>query len=125
VTETIVNSEVPLPLPPGSVVVGTGGTLTTARAIVAARAGVPLAEADALLGVPLLREMLASVGSVDLSARKQIKGLSAERADVFPTALVTLLTLAEIGRIHAFRHSFRNLRWGVAAKLLAQQEPGS
>ncbi|HZZ19219.1 MAG TPA: phosphatase, partial [Opitutaceae bacterium] len=121
----IVNADVPLPLPPGSSVVGTGGTLTTVRAIVGARSGVRASEADPVITVDLLREMLASVGPVDLAARRRIKGLSAERADVFPTALVTLLTLAEIGKIQSFHHSFRNLRWGVASSLLAGGEPGA
>jgi exopolyphosphatase/guanosine-5'-triphosphate,3'-diphosphate pyrophosphatase len=124
VTQTLVNADLPLPLPPASNVVGTGGTLTTVRGIVAARTGITLAEASPVISVALLQEILASSGSVDLAARRRIKGLSVERADVFPTALVTLLTLAEIGRIEAFHHSFRNLRWGVAASLMASEEPG-
>jgi exopolyphosphatase/guanosine-5'-triphosphate,3'-diphosphate pyrophosphatase len=93
--------------------------------MVAARTGIRAIEADPVIRVALLREILSSVGSVDLAARKRVKGLSAERADVFPTALVTLLTLAEIGKIESFHHSFRNLRWGVASSLLAGGEPGA
>jgi exopolyphosphatase/guanosine-5'-triphosphate,3'-diphosphate pyrophosphatase len=118
VRNSLLDAGAPLPVAPGSIVVGTGGTLTTVRAIVAASAGVSLAEADPVIDVSLLRGILASAGSVDLAARRRIPGLSAERADVFPTALATLLSLAELGGISSFRHSFRNLRWGVAAELL-------
>jgi exopolyphosphatase/guanosine-5'-triphosphate,3'-diphosphate pyrophosphatase len=125
VTETIVNADVPLPLPHGSSVVGTGGTLTTVRAIVGARSGLRAFEADPVISVALLKEILETVGPADLEGRKKMKGLSPERADVFPTALVTLITLAEIGKIDSFHHSFRNLRWGVASSLLAGGEPGA
>jgi exopolyphosphatase / guanosine-5'-triphosphate,3'-diphosphate pyrophosphatase len=111
-------AEAPLPVPRGGAVIGTGGTLTTIRAIVAANDGVPIAQADPVISVALLRGVLASVGAADLAARRRIPGLSAERADVFPAALVTLLALADLGGFDAYRHSFRNLRWGVAAEML-------
>jgi exopolyphosphatase/guanosine-5'-triphosphate,3'-diphosphate pyrophosphatase len=120
VRTSLSQAEAPLPVPRGSAVIGTGGTLTTVRAIVAANDGVPVAAADPVISVALLRGILASVGAADLEARRRIPGLAAERADVFPAALVTLLTLADLGGFDAFRHSFRNLRWGVAAELLRQ-----
>jgi exopolyphosphatase/guanosine-5'-triphosphate,3'-diphosphate pyrophosphatase len=40
------------------------------------------------------------------------------RADVLPAALTTILAIAEMGGLHAFRHSLYNLRWGVADELL-------
>jgi exopolyphosphatase/guanosine-5'-triphosphate,3'-diphosphate pyrophosphatase len=80
---------------------------------------VSVTEADPLITVALLKGILASVGAADLAGRRRIPGLSAERADVFPAALVTLLALADLGGFEAFRHSFRNLRWGVAAELLS------
>jgi exopolyphosphatase/guanosine-5'-triphosphate,3'-diphosphate pyrophosphatase len=116
VKDTFAGSGFALPVPPGFEVVGTGGTLTTVRAILAARRGVALKEADPLIGVPLLREILAEAGSTGLAGRKAIRGLPQSRADVFPTALVTLLALAEQGGIPAFHHSLRNLRWGLAAE---------
>ena len=109
----------PFPVPAGSFVVGTGGTLTTVRAMRAAAGGFTLERTEPLIRVALLREILATVGSLDLAGRKAVKGLSPERADVFPTALATFIALAELGGIQAFHHSLRNLRWGVAAGLLA------
>ena len=118
VSDALAHSGFALPVPPGVAVVGTGGTLTTVRAVEAARRGVPLDQADALIAVPRLREILAQVGPMDLAARRQVPGLHAARADVFPAALATLLALAETGGIQAFQHSHRNLRWGLAAEYL-------
>jgi exopolyphosphatase/guanosine-5'-triphosphate,3'-diphosphate pyrophosphatase len=85
---------------------------------------VSLERTDPLIRVSFLREILAATGPLDLAARREIKGLSPQRADVFPTALVTIITLAELGAVGAFHHSLRNLRWGVAARVLAQESAG-
>jgi exopolyphosphatase / guanosine-5'-triphosphate,3'-diphosphate pyrophosphatase len=119
VKEKLLGSGFPLPIPPTYSVVGTGGTLTTVRAMVAANREVPIDATSPIIGVTLLHELLARLGPLALEARKRIPGLSPERADVFPTALATLLALAELGSILSFHHSFRNLRWGVAAELLS------
>jgi exopolyphosphatase/guanosine-5'-triphosphate,3'-diphosphate pyrophosphatase len=119
VRDALAGSGFPLPVPAGFAVVGTGGTLTAVRSIAAARNGVALEGADPLIPVSLLREVLATVGALDLAARRQTKGLSPERADVLPAALRTLVSLAELGGIETFQHSLRNLRWGVASELLS------
>jgi exopolyphosphatase / guanosine-5'-triphosphate,3'-diphosphate pyrophosphatase len=118
VKELLLKSGFPLPVPAGSGVVGTGGTLTTVRSMVAENRGVELEATNAVIGVNLLHEILARVSPMDAAARGRIPGLPPERADVFPAALVTLLALAELGSIQAFHHSLRNLRWGLAAELL-------
>ena len=94
--------------------VGTGGTLTTARAILAARDGKQLEETSTVITVAQLRELLDLLGSVDLETRRRIPGVPAGRADVMPTALATFIALAEFGGISAFTNSLYNLRWGVA-----------
>jgi len=119
VTEALLHSGFALPVPPGAAVVGTGGTLTTVRAMVAAGRSVPFDQASPLIGVPLLRELLAKLGRLDLARRREVPGLAPARADVFPAALATLLALADLGAIQAFHHSLRNLRWGLAAEHLA------
>lgn len=124
VTQALSKSGFPFPVPDGAFAVGTGGTLTTVRAIAAARRGVPLERTDPLVRVSFLREILAAVGPMGIAARREVKGLSPQRADVFPTALVTLIALAELGRVQAFHHSLRNLRWGVAAEILSQAAIG-
>jgi exopolyphosphatase/guanosine-5'-triphosphate,3'-diphosphate pyrophosphatase len=118
VRETLRSSGFPLPVVPGAQVVGTGGTLTTVRSILAARRRVALEGIDPAIGVPVLQETLEAVGPLDLAGRKRIPGLPHGRADVFPTALASLLAVAELGQFGVFRHSLRNLRWGVASEML-------
>jgi exopolyphosphatase/guanosine-5'-triphosphate,3'-diphosphate pyrophosphatase len=92
--------------------------LTTVRAIIAAGKGIALEKADPTIRTSTISEVLAWVGPLNLAARREIPGLPPGRADVFPAALVTLLALADLGGIEAFRHSLRNLRWGVASEIL-------
>jgi exopolyphosphatase/guanosine-5'-triphosphate,3'-diphosphate pyrophosphatase len=101
-------------LPANAVAIGTGGTLTTARAILAAREGKTFEAIGSTVTVIQLRELLALVGSVDLETRRRIPGVPAGRADVMPAALATFLALAEFGGISAFTNSLYNLRWGAA-----------
>lgn len=99
--------------------VGTGGTLTSVRAMVAAQTGAGLDSVDPLLTVAQLRSLLSQIAPLPIDARRKIAGLPPGRADVFPAALATLITLAEMGGFEAYRHSLYNLRWGVAAEALA------
>ena len=107
-------------LPARAVALGTGGTVTTVRAILAARDGTTLDQIGTLVTLPQLRNLLAELGSLSLSDRQQISGLPPARADVFPTALATIITLAELGGFDAFHHSLYNLRYGLAEETLAR-----
>ncbi|OHE85465.1 MAG: hypothetical protein A3G75_02755 [Verrucomicrobia bacterium RIFCSPLOWO2_12_FULL_64_8] len=118
VREVLVKSGFRFRLPAGAVAVATGGTVTTARAILAARLGRPIGGVAPVLTVEALRELLAVAARLPLEQRRTIPGLPPPRADIFPTALATVLALAEAGGFAAFRHSFHNLRYGVAAELL-------
>lgn len=105
-------------LPPTAVAVATGGTFTTARAIFAAALGLTLDQTDTTVATDALRQLLAHLGALPLAERRQIPGIAAARADVFPTALATLVAVAEVGGFASFRHSFYNLRFGLAAETL-------
>jgi len=118
VSGALLASGFPMPVPARVVVVGTGGTLATVREMVAAEQGGSPDAANPLIGVALLRRMLAKVGPMDLAARGAVRGLAAARADVFPAALATLLALADLGSFQAFHFSLRSLRWGIAAEYL-------
>jgi len=98
--------------------IGTGGTLTTARAILATREGKTFDAMASTVTVPQLRELLDLIGAVDLETRRKIPGVPAGRADVMPAALATFIALAEFGGITAFHNSLYNLRWGVADETL-------
>ena len=100
-------------------VVGAGGTLTTAGKILAERGGEANPDQnDARLTIAQLRDLLARIGALPLAERRKVPGLPAERADVFPAALATLIAVSEIGGFDSFQHSLYNLRWGVAAEEL-------
>lgn len=106
-------------LSPRAVAIGTGGTLTTARAILAARQGKTFETSETTLTVAELRELLADIGSHNLADRRKLPAIPAARADVLPAALATMIAVAEFGVLEAYRHSLYNLRWGVADELLS------
>ncbi|WP_221028954.1 Ppx/GppA phosphatase family protein [Actomonas aquatica] len=104
--------------PAGTPAVFCGGTVTTTRAIVAEARNLTLKETQARVTAELLAALLKKLGRLPLAERQQIPGLPARRADVMPTALATVLALAEFGGFEAFQHSFYNLRWGIASEAL-------
>ncbi len=106
-------------LPTTATAIGTGGTITTVRSILGARAGKEFADTSDVVTRAELRELLTTLGALPLAARREVPGLPAARADVFPTALVTFGALAELGGFSAFRNSLRNLRYGLADSLLS------
>jgi exopolyphosphatase/guanosine-5'-triphosphate,3'-diphosphate pyrophosphatase len=105
-------------LPAGAGVVGTGGTLATVRAVLGARIGKTFEQTDPLITLAHLRELVASLGGLSLAERKKISGLPPARADVFPTALATLIAVAEFGGFGGYENSLYNLRFGLAAEAL-------
>lgn len=102
-----------------AVAIGTGGTLTAVRSVLAARAGKIGEETPSEISIRQLREMLDQVGSLVLGERRKVPGLPPGRADVFPAALATLIAVADLGGFETYRHSLYNLRWGLAAEALA------
>jgi exopolyphosphatase/guanosine-5'-triphosphate,3'-diphosphate pyrophosphatase len=105
-------------LPPGATAVGTGGTITTIRAILAARANLPLERTDTLVPLAQIRDLLAYLAPMPLAERKLVPALPPARADVFPTALATVIALADAAPFPAYRNSLYNLRYGLAAEAL-------
>ncbi len=96
-----------------------GGSMSTVRAIKGARHNLKLEETPATIGTDTLGEMLDELAPLTLAERQAIPGLAAARADVFPAALVTMLTVADYAHIERFHHSLHNLRWGLAAEALS------
>lgn len=105
-------------LPAGAVGVGTGGTITTVRAILGARHGQTFEQTRPTVSVAEMKELLEWLGGLPLSERKLVPGLPPTRADVFPTALTTFLAIAELGGFTAFQNSLYNLRYGLADEAL-------
>lgn len=104
---------------PAAAAVGTGGTVATMRAILGAQAGLLAEQTAPLVTRDQLHDLLSALAPLSLAERRQVPGMPAARADIFPTALATILAVAEAGGFTEFRHSFYNLRYGLAAKLLA------
>ena len=102
----------------GGEAVFTGGTFTSVRAIKGALHGVRMEDTPATVPTTTLHELLDEIGPLTLDERKQIPGMPAARADVFPAALVTVVTVAEFGLFERFHHSLYNLRWGLAVQAL-------
>lgn len=105
-------------LPAPATAVATGGTVTTVRAMLAAQAGRSLDESDTCVTTTELEQLFARTASLSLADRRALPGLPAARADVFPTALATILEVATLARVERFTHSFYNLRYGIADELL-------
>ena len=103
---------------PDATAVATGGTMTTARAILGARRGLALEATPARIEIAELVVLCDELAAMPLAERQAVPGLPAARADVFPTALSTLLAVAETGGFTAYQHSLYNLRFGLAAELL-------
>jgi exopolyphosphatase/guanosine-5'-triphosphate,3'-diphosphate pyrophosphatase len=105
-------------LPPPAEAIVTGGTTTTARALIGAAAGNPPEETSPRLALDDMRALLGRVAGADIAARRAMPGMPFGRADVFPTALATIVALAEAAGFAAFQTSLFNLRWGIADEAL-------
>jgi exopolyphosphatase/guanosine-5'-triphosphate,3'-diphosphate pyrophosphatase len=98
----------------------TGGTMTAVRAIIGAQQQQKMEDAEPVIGTDTLGGMLEYLAPMTLEQRKAVPGLPAARADIFPSAIVTMLAVANAGHITSFHHSLYNLRWGIAAEALDQ-----
>jgi exopolyphosphatase/guanosine-5'-triphosphate,3'-diphosphate pyrophosphatase len=116
VKDTLAGSAFKFDLGPAAVSVGTGGTLTAARAIRAADTDTTLERTKATIPTGELQMLLDALGKMTLEERQKFPGLPKARADVYPTALATVLALAEAGNFTKYEHSLYNLRWGLAAE---------
>jgi len=97
----------------------TGGSMTAVRSLKGAMHGVAMEDTPAIVATDTLAHLLDELAPMTLTERKAVPGMPAARADVFPAALVTILTLADYAHVDHFRHSLYNLRWGLAAEALA------
>lgn len=94
--------------------------MSTIRAIKGARHGLTFEDTPALVGLDTMTQLLDELAPLTLDERKRIPGMPAPRADVFPAALVTMLTVADYAHLDRFHHSLYNLRWGLAVEAISQ-----
>jgi exopolyphosphatase/guanosine-5'-triphosphate,3'-diphosphate pyrophosphatase len=105
-------------LPAPAFGVFTGGTVTTLRLLAAAAAGVGLDSTSATIPLAEVDALAERFASMDLGQRLAVPGMPARRADVLPAALFTLGEVARAAGVTALRHSFYNLRYGIADEML-------
>jgi exopolyphosphatase/guanosine-5'-triphosphate,3'-diphosphate pyrophosphatase len=106
----------PLVAPPA---IFMGGSMHTVRALKGARHNLSFAESPPLIGIETIADLLDEISPLNLVARQALPGMSKARADVFPAALITMLTVADYAHLDCFHHSLHNLRWGLATEALA------
>lgn len=117
-SDTLAASGFAFSLPPESPAIGTGGSLFTCRSVLAHKTGVSVESSSPFLSREDLSNLLAKVSAMPLEERRKLDGLPPARADVFPTALATLLAVIKAGALPGLHHSNYNLRYGIAAELL-------
>lgn len=105
---------------PAPLLAGTGGGVTCARFLIEpAPPGVRLTDA-AELSRAALQSLCQRLCAAPLVERRQWPGLPVARADIMPVALLTILTIMDCAGANRLTHSFRNLRYGIAAQILDQ-----
>ena len=105
---------------PQSRAVFAGGSMTAVRLIRGANENRSLAHTSPIVTVSELRALFSKLAPLGLDERLKFPGLPAGRADVFPAALATMITIAETGRIGTFHHTLYNLRWGIASEAMGR-----
>jgi len=98
--------------------VATGGAFVISRSMLAAKQGLKTEESPAVLTKDMLRELFTKISLMPLVERITVPGLPVARADIAPTALVTILAVLEYAGREEISHSFYNLRYGMAAAML-------
>lgn len=96
----------------------TGGAITHLRAALAKRQSIPFEESSSQIAVSSMHELLYELSVLSVEERIARTGLPANRADIMPTALVVLISVAKWARVTSIHHSLYNLRWGIAAEML-------
>ena len=107
-----------MPLPPGQPVVATGGAVVVTRAVLAAEAGIDIETRSPCITLEEITRLRRRLARLNLHQRIAVPHLPAARADIFPTALLTIETVLQAARADRLTHSFHNLRYGIAAELL-------
>lgn len=102
--------------------VATGGAYTVSRAVLAAQAGLDMDASSPYLQRAALDGLRQRLAALPLHARLCIPHLPAARADILPTALITIDALLECAQREGLIHSLYNLRYGIAADLLGIRE---
>lgn len=98
--------------------IATGGAIVVTRAILAAKAGLDIDQRASEISTDEISRLAAELSELALHERMATPHLPAARADILPTALVTIETVLNVASLQSLTHSFYNLRYGIASELL-------
>ncbi|MDP4611957.1 MAG: phosphatase [Opitutales bacterium] len=96
----------------------TGGAFSVTRAVLAAKAGTTIDHFRAQLSANEISDLKARLSALPLHERMAVPHLPAARADIVPTALITIETVLRHAQRSELTHSFYNLRYGIVAEML-------
>lgn len=94
----------------------TGGAFVIARALLTAQIDTSIQETSPVLRKQELIELKSQLVCLPLDERIRHPGLPADRADIIPTALITIIQVLDYANRDAVSHSFYNLRYGIATE---------
>ncbi len=97
----------------------TGGAFTVTRAVLAAQVDITIEEHSPVLQKEAITQLKSKLMRLPLHERMAIPHLPATRADIIPTALITIDAVMDYAARDTVTHSFYNLRYGIAAELLS------
>lgn len=96
----------------------TGGAATVTRVVLAEQNGCLFEDASPILTLEQLKSLRQQLAVLPLKERMQFPHLPARRADILPTALLTIEAVLEYSQRTQVHHSMFNLRYGMASSLL-------
>jgi exopolyphosphatase / guanosine-5'-triphosphate,3'-diphosphate pyrophosphatase len=102
-------------------VVGTSGACSVSRSILAHRMGRTFYQTPVTLSIYFLKALLGEIAPLNHDQRLKIPALPPSRADIFPTALITVIAMLDLMGATQIIHSSRNLRFGLAAQWLKER----
>jgi exopolyphosphatase/guanosine-5'-triphosphate,3'-diphosphate pyrophosphatase len=101
-----------------SLLVGSGGSVVFLRQLISSLNQAEMSTQN-ILHATAVNQVMEQVSVLSLSERiTQFPQLPADRADVFPAALVVILELLKFCNLSSLTHSFKNLRYGAAKEML-------
>lgn len=98
--------------------IGSSGGLAIIRQRLAQNSGNPAAASSHLISRDYLENLCTRVCRQTMDERIHLSRLPEARADIFPAALLVFQSIFALSGADHLHHSYHNLRYGIAARLL-------
>ncbi|MDG1324839.1 MAG: hypothetical protein P8P49_03655 [Opitutales bacterium] len=103
--------------------VGSGGSIVFLRHLISSMNQLDF-EQQSKLNEDSIKVISNKMNGLDLASRcQQFPLLPADRADVFPAALLAIMELLKFCQLTSITHSFHNLRYGIAENIINSFSP--